>query len=895
MALDISDAILDEEFRTTQSGSGDDDDVAAFSAGVQTRVGGLSLNLLTAGTGYPQFAHKADFVDSTLPVTNYFLASNADGDPFSETVGVASGLFVGAEEIYLFATSDEDIIVGRIGDDPTDEVALIIVVDETLDNGFVTSADLWMSVLAPLVHDGEDLVDADDFLDLTDLVYLGSEFTTATEVPFENFASVPSGQDAFALVGPTSGSSDVDLLITGFTGDDIGTVNVSTQGLGSDAQHVEEGSSLRIDIVDAVSLPGPDNDDFDKADESSEVHDAANISYANGHKAAIGAQFEIEQISPTPVLATVSVHAYDTSGNALPNVQGADFPQDALDNPGEEVEIDIADVLILDAAGDDITAAWLARANTEIVKDGDGVKIIGLLAHEQVKFTTDSVPFTRFTVTNTDTTGGPDAWDLGAIRVTVIEGGEGSETEELGSHLIFQDDGPVIERNSETVPELAVDDDDFATDATDDFSGLFDSDGGADGPATIVYTLDVDTDAPTGLVDTESGEDIVLNLNGSVVEGRTETSGDLVFTISVDSDGNVTLDQKRAVVHTDSNDHNSSVQMTGTDLIRLVATISDSEADTTDDSASDEADITDSFVFFDDGPDIDETSGEDLRVDNTVPDDSDSGDFDVDGGNDLDALMTIVGAPDSDGFAFAFDDSNNNSITGTYNGEDLYTLTVDNDGGYVFTLIGELPAVPDSLDVSDIKAGGPDTNFIDVGTLSSSDFCRLSGFAGSSPAAVNESNANVGVKNGNLDNGETIKFELFAPDGADAGNDPDQIYFLGLNIGTKSAKASDYTITVDFLDPSVTDITFTQHVDKNGTIIVDPTGDDLIKSITIQKDSGPALKLGLGDIDILRPPGDFELNFDVRQTDGDDDYDEASFAVEIDGNGDTFITNPTIV
>ena len=85
------------------------------------------------------------------------------------------------------------------------------------------------------------------------------------------------------------------------------------------------------------------------------------------------------------------------------------------------------------------------------------------------------------------------------------------------------------------------------------------------------------------------------------------------------------------------------------------------------------------------------------------------------------------------------------------------------------------------------------------------------------------------------------------------------------------------------------------NVGKNQPLVIDPTGDDLILSITIEKEAGSALKLGLGDISILRPPGDFELNFDVRQTDGDGDFDEASFAVEIDGNGDNLITTPTIV
>jgi len=105
--------------------------------------------------------------------------------------------------------------------------------------------------------------------------------------------------------------------------------------------------------------------------------------------------------------------------------------------------------------------------------------------------------------------------------------------------------------------------------------------------------------------------------------------------------------------------------------------------------------------------------------------------------------------------------------------------------------------------------------------------------------------------------------------------------------GTKSAKASDYKVDIDFVDPSVTDLVDVAfHVGKNGTLVIDPTGDDLIQSITIEKVTGPALKLGLGDIDILRPPGDYELTFELNVDDGDDDHDSGTFVVQIDGNGD---------
>src|SRR5204862_6176702 len=112
-----------------------------------------------------------------------------------------------------------------------------------------------------------------------------------------------------------------------------------------------------------------------------------------------------------------------------------------------------------------------------------------------------------------------------------------------------------------------------------------------------------------------------------------------------------------------------------------------------------------SVGFDDDGPGIDENCGENLLGDNTGGGDSASGDLDVNGGNDLVADMTIVGAPDTNGFTFSYDNADHDSITGQLNGDDLYTLSVNDDGGYTSTMIGELAASSDHLDVNDIKAG----------------------------------------------------------------------------------------------------------------------------------------------------------------------------------------------
>ncbi|POA16535.1 hypothetical protein C1886_25980, partial [Pseudomonas sp. FW300-N1A1] len=106
-----------------------------------------------------------------------------------------------------------------------------------------------------------------------------------------------------------------------------------------------------------------------------------------------------------------------------------------------------------------------------------------------------------------------------------------------------------------------------------------------------------------------------LSLNGAVVEGRTATSNALVFTVSVASNGEVMLDQLRAVVHPDTTDPDDSTSLTSDDLVTLTATTTDGDGD----SVQATLNIGQNLVFEDDGPSISTTNEEPtLTVDETV-------------------------------------------------------------------------------------------------------------------------------------------------------------------------------------------------------------------------------------------------------------------------------------
>ena len=124
---------------------------------------------------------------------------------------------------------------------------------------------------------------------------------------------------------------------------------------------------------------------------------------------------------------------------------------------------------------------------------------------------------------------------------------------------------------------------------------MFTHDFGADGPLDTDHNGVADANAldydlgvvpgPSGLVDTFSGEAVILSITaGGVVEGRTETGDDLVFTVSVTSEGAVTLDQLRAVVHDDPLDDDKSgpgepSTLTSDNLVTLTLTVTDGDGD----------------------------------------------------------------------------------------------------------------------------------------------------------------------------------------------------------------------------------------------------------------------------------------------------------------------------
>ncbi|WP_236663709.1 retention module-containing protein [Aeromonas jandaei] len=145
--------------------------------------------------------------------------------------------------------------------------------------------------------------------------------------------------------------------------------------------------------------------------------------------------------------------------------------------------------------------------------------------------------------------------------------------------------------------QLQVDESNLNHDATADFSGVFNVQPGADGLGSQSYSLNVQN-ANSGLIDTATGEQVQLRMNGLILEGRTATTGQLVFSLTVDSSGKVTLDQLRAVVHPTSDPDEAT--FLGSGHVNLTLTVTDKDGD----HASGVLDIGKVISFKDDGPSI---------------------------------------------------------------------------------------------------------------------------------------------------------------------------------------------------------------------------------------------------------------------------------------------------
>ncbi|WP_338834767.1 DUF5801 repeats-in-toxin domain-containing protein [Bradyrhizobium septentrionale] len=684
------------------------------------------------GLASPQVAFQADFVVATASagetISSIVLAQNSTGTPFSTTVGVNSNIrTVDGNYVWLFQdASHANIVIGVIGtSDPAAAPAATgaLAFSFALISTSATHADLYTVQYVPLLH--PDATNPDDRIDLTDKVFASVSATTV--VNFSQLGDAPPGHNDWYILDADVASTQ-KILVTAHDNGVQSEVNVSTQGLGVSSQDVRFGRELQIDLISGGTQSAGKN--FTNTPTAPD--------YDSHIETISSAGFSISQSTPTNTKADIEVHAYNNDDN----VEGAAFPTDDNDT---EINITGATFKLNGVA---TTAAALGIT---VDLTGTGLILRNVGEGVTVDFTTAGGAggtFDRFTIKNIDAD--KDYFDVKEVHFATDN--PSAYKEEVGSFINFDDDGPSISTTG-TEPTLTVDESALATNDAKSFAANFSSAYGADGAGTLTYALSV-VGGPSGLVDTATNQAVNLSLNGTVVEGRTAVSNDLVFTVSVDASGNVTLDQIRAVVHPNANDPDDSKTLASDDLVKLTATITDKDGD----HQSATLNIGQNLNFKDDGPSISTTGTEPtLIVDESALATNDAKSFaanfssayGADGAGTLTYALSVVGGPSG-----LVDTATNQAVNLSLNGtvvegrtavsNDLvFTVSVDASGNVT---LDQIRAVvhPNANDPDDSK------------TLASDDLVKLTATITDKDGDHQSATLNIGQNLNFKDDGPSI-------------------------------------------------------------------------------------------------------------------------------------------
>ena len=418
------------------------------------------------------------------------------------------------------------------------------------------------------------------------------------------------------VVGSTAGNiGDVDAANTIFDISVVEATGVVTLNQYAELDHPDNNDtsapyddqllSLANDLVNLVGTATITDGDGDTAEETVSLDLGGNIKFADDgpslSNVQLGSNVDVDETDGFPTS--------DTSAASIISFT-SDFGADGPGFPAVSYEISVADSDsgLATAEGDFPITLVQAGANTinGVYTDGGGV--------QQTAFTvvingngtvtlTQNVALEHL-IDGDDSAGEHndtlDLTDKIEATVTLTDGDfdEASSTIEIGSGLVFFDDGPSVTLSG-TNDSLTVSDADFGTDDSESFADNFTFDGGEDGTASTSYALSVVDGTDSGLVDTLTGEAILLRDNGGVIEGYTAGSNDVVFTVTVDGSGNVELDQSRAIDHDlSTGSDGSTVDLAADGSIQLIATITDNDGDT--DSVA--LNIGENLNFLDDVP-----------------------------------------------------------------------------------------------------------------------------------------------------------------------------------------------------------------------------------------------------------------------------------------------------
>jgi len=312
----------------------------------------------------------------------------------------------------------------------------------------------------------------------------------------------------------------------------------------------------------------------------------------------------------------------------------------------------------------------LTSGGVAVTWTGDGTgTLIGSAGGEEVIRVTVSATG-HYTVTlsgpvDHPTAGVEDALSI-VVPVTVNDGSGGTDSSNIT--ISIEDDSPTatVHAGSDSAVTMLTQDHDTigaAHDtATADFSTVFSSTTayGADGPGTTTTTYALSLagaqGADSGLA--SNGAEIHLYDVGGVITGSTSatlagvTSGNTIFTLSVNGSGVVTQTQYAEIDHSlpgASSNYDTQIASLGNGLVNLSATTTVVDADHDSATSSASIDLGGNVRFADDGPSVTVTKSSDAELSLTTQDHDTIGSaFDTATG-DVSGLFTVVSNYGADG------------------------------------------------------------------------------------------------------------------------------------------------------------------------------------------------------------------------------------------------------
>ncbi len=753
-------------------------DVASLSAAVQAALSGLGTPIGQAKSGgtFVQVVESGSggFVGDLSLVGSAGLALN----------GVATTLStINGQTIYLFSLANNDVVVGRVANDPTSAAAFALVLDSTI-SGATASAALWVVQYTPLQHaDAGALLKHDDVSNnLAGLVFVRAD--TSAEVGFTDLSKAPSGQNDWLAFGPTGSSANVQMLVTGLNPRDNNadtsgdTVNTSTIGIGTNAQSVAPGLGVRVDFMESLNLPpqGGGTGDTKKIE---------GIHYTGG----TGDRHEVSSMSFT------IVQTNNTNG---PN--GTVKAQLTLVNENMEAEADLGSAyvghLADDRTTDRITVSQVKVNGVVLVPDagGSGAKLTisngvatvdGLKKDDVVTVSsTGGVLFDRVLIENTGTKG---SFDVGAFKVSALTGTH--TLADVGSKVVFEDDGPQGSITLSSGVNVQVSETALGTSTTEQLCVANTANYGADGAATnaaLLWKLAISDGDASGLATLDGVSIKLYTVDATHIEGRVGDSlGDKAFSVSIASDGKVTLTQDIALKH--EKPTNDLLVTLNDGAISASLTLTDKDGDT---HTSTQA-IGARLRFADATPDA--IDPEDAVVPNsagssdpfdltiagqTVDDFTGADDGDVVFGSDLhgtklvDANSAFVLSGAEQVWLYVLDDghtllasTDSNAGDGLDAAKDVFTVTLDPDGdAWSVDVSKPLDSAGETTfdDFSKVPAGQQAYIFLENPDGGTHDvlFTGKDPAKASKPDTVNTSTTGLGSNNQSVDAGEAIRIDF---------------------------------------------------------------------------------------------------------------------------------------